>query len=77
VDILEAMWKTCVRRIVVSKIEGAIEALLAELQIQMSQMVGTKKTNQCHAPGGRKEPKFPEEVAEQVGAVSLRIRPAN
>jgi hypothetical protein len=35
VDIVGKMWKICVARIVVSKLEGAIEALLEELQIQL------------------------------------------
>jgi hypothetical protein len=59
----------------VSKLEGAIEALLEELQIQMNQVVDTKKTINTLLRRIGKEPQFAEEAAEQIGSASVRIRP--
>jgi hypothetical protein len=59
----------------VSKLEGAIEALLEELQIQLNQVADTKKTINTLLRRIGKEPQFPEEAAEQLGAASVRIRP--
>lgn len=59
----------------VSKLEGAIEALLEELQIQMNQVADTKKTINALLRRIGKDPQFPEEAAEQVSSVTLRIRP--
>jgi len=58
-----------------SKLEGAIEALLEELQIQMTQVAETKKTINTLLRRIGKEPQFADEAAEQVGSNSLRIRP--
>jgi len=58
-----------------SKLEGAIEALLEELQIQMNQVSETKRTINTLLRRIGKEPQFAEEAAEQIGAASVRIRP--
>lgn len=58
-----------------SKLEGAIEALLEELQVQMNQVADTKKTINTLLRRIGKEPQFPDDAAEQVGSSSLRIRP--
>jgi len=58
----------------VSKLEGAIEALQEELQIQMHQVAETKKVINSLLRRLGKEPQFPDEVAEQVGPISFRIR---
>jgi hypothetical protein len=58
----------------VSKLEGAIEALQEELQIQMNQVADTKKMINSLLRRIGKEPQFPDEAAEQIGAASLRIR---
>ena len=57
-----------------SKLEGAIEALLEELQIQTNQVADTKKTINTLLRRIGKEPMFPDDAAEQVGSASLRIR---
>jgi hypothetical protein len=59
----------------VSKLEGAIEALLEELQNQLDQVADTKRTinTLCRRIG--KEPQFPEVATESVGSASIRIRP--
>jgi methyl-accepting chemotaxis protein len=59
----------------VSKLDGAIEALLEELQIQMNQVSETKRTINALLRRVGKEPQFAEEAAEQIGAASVRIRP--
>jgi hypothetical protein len=59
----------------VSKLEGAIEALLEELQVQMNQVADTKKTINTLLRRIGKEPQFPDEAAESVGSATLRIRP--
>lgn len=58
-----------------SKLEGAIEALLEELQTQMNQVADTKKTINTLLRRIGKEPQFPDVDAEQAGAATLRIRP--
>jgi hypothetical protein len=57
-----------------SKLEGAIEALREELNIQLQGVADTKKTINTLLRRLGKEPQFPDESAEQVGA-SLSIRP--
>jgi hypothetical protein len=59
----------------VGKLEGAIEALLEELQVQMNQVADTKKTINTLLRRIGKEPQFPDEAAESVGSASLRVRP--
>jgi hypothetical protein len=60
---------------VVSKLEGAIEALLEELQTQMNKVAETKKTINTLLRLLGKEPQFPDEAAEQASSASLRVRP--
>jgi hypothetical protein len=59
----------------VSKLEGAIEALQEELQIQMNQVADTKRMINSLLRRIGKEPQFPDEAAEQAGVGSFRIRP--
>lgn len=57
-----------------SKLEGAIEALLEELQLQLEQVADTKKTINSLLRRIGKEPQFPDVEAEQAGFGSGRIR---
>jgi hypothetical protein len=63
------------KEVAVSKLEGAIEALLEELQTQLDQVADTKRTvnTLCRRIG--KEPQFPDVATESVNAASIRIRP--
>jgi hypothetical protein len=58
-----------------SKLDGAIEALLEELQAQMNQVADTKRMINSLLRRTGKEPQFPDDGVEQVGTASLRIRP--
>jgi hypothetical protein len=57
------------------KLEGAIEALLEELQTQLTQVADTKRTINTLLRRIGKDPQFADESVEQINSTSLRIRP--
>jgi hypothetical protein len=59
----------------VSKLEGAIEALLEELQTQLDQVADTKRTINTLLRRIGKEPQFLDVATESVSSASVRIRP--
>jgi hypothetical protein len=56
----------------VSKLEGAIEALLEELQVQLDQVADTKRTINTLLRRIGKEPQFPDEATEQISSTRIR-----